>query len=178
MAAQGTAGPSTSQYLRYLILPQSGMFFLPALSLTVYYGPVLVLGALHWEKVATAAKSLGVTLPILINLPFALTTEPRHFLFGWPFLVTAIAVAVDKFWWRIAALAALWSQFWLPINIATWRASEADAALFPKQLWFMHFGFWMSSATFALNALLVAATAYLLWLKKRSLTSQPAGLGH
>jgi hypothetical protein len=99
-------------------------------------------------------------------MPFILTTEPRHFTFAWPFLVACVAKALDN-WPRhslivLAAWTLFWSQFWLPINYAPWSPGTADLQQFPKQIWYMHFGFWMHWTTYFAQGFLLLITAFTL----------------
>jgi hypothetical protein len=158
----GGGGGTPGLMAGYVLNPQSGQFFLPFVSLAVYWGPLVVMVALHWRSVAREARRLGIAWSIILGIPFALTTEPRHFLFAWPFLVAAAAKAVDACPRRFIVLSVLWSQFWLWINYAPWSAGTADYQQFPKQLFWGHYGFWMNFPVFAVQLTLVVLTALIL----------------
>ena len=168
-------GMDARTFIGFAIFPdQIGKFLLPFVALAIYFGPLMILAMLRWEDVSLEARRLGWGFvgAILLSLPLALVSEPRYFTLVWPFIATCAILATERFKLStttvvgIAILALLFSRAWLPINVAPWTGGEKEGLYeFPKQLWFMNFGFWMNWTTFLSQAVLLTLTG--LWLRRR-----------
>jgi hypothetical protein len=168
-------GMDARTFIGFAIFPdQIGKFLLPFVALAIYFGPLMILAMLRWEDVSLEARRLGWGFvgAILLSLPLALVSEPRYFTLVWPFISTCVILATERFKLStttivgIAILALLFSRAWLPINVAPWTGGETEGLYeFPKQLWFMNFGFWMNWTSFLAQAVLVTLAG--LWLRRR-----------
>lgn len=185
IANRNLANPNGfSQVLEWMVFPISGggRFLTPLVGLSVYWGPAFLLMVLLWRKVAAEVRRLGPGAMAVVSLhvPLGLVTEPRYILVGWPFAVTALALALEKanptrsLMYAFAALSVIASQFWLRINYRPWTGGDYEKFLeFPKQLFFMHYGAWMSWTTFLAQLPLVLLSAF--WLRS-ALHNQGAAL--
>jgi len=98
-----------------------------------------------------------------------LACEPRFMTAAWPFIVLVFVLTFEtmrttvSFKYVLSALTVLYAQFWMRFNLAPWSAPDsAGLKDYPKQLYFMHYGLWMSWWSFAIQfAALVLST---LWL--------------
>ena len=112
---------------------------------------------------------IGYTAVVAIHLALILAPEPRFVTLAWPFLVVGGVLALEStvktraFNWAFGILTILYAQFWLRINIAPWHGEMCDGLeVFPKQIYFMHFGLWMSSYAYAIY--LSVGVVSMLWL--------------
>jgi len=166
--------PSNVQYLlEFIMLPPSGMVLLPWITLTAFWGPLVLLLSLHWNECCIEARRLGpgIVAVLGLSLPLGLTCEPRFVTIAWPFLVLIVTLALERaitrryFKYVLTILIVIYSKFWLPINIVTWDANDyANILQFPKQLYFMHYGLWMSWTSYLLQVPLVLAST--IWLAR------------
>lgn len=157
-----------------LIAGQPGKFLLPFVSLAVYWGPVVLLLLLKWNEFCRASRRLGAGFVgvVALMLLLGLATEPRFITFGWPFLVLGLALVMDRtekpamFKYVLLFLIVVYGQFWMKLNLAPWVGEYNDSELleFPRQVYFMHFGMWMSWWSYLLQGLAVLLS--LFWLRK------------
>jgi len=160
--------------LIYLILfPQPGKHLLPFVTLASFWGPVVLLLMLFWNQFCIEARKLGpgVVAIIGISLILGLTGEPRFVTIGWPFLVLGIVLVLEvsstkpSFKYVFAVLVIVYAQFWIRLNYAPWLPPDfAGLQEFPKQLYFMHYGVWMSWLTYCIQ--LIALIFSAIWLRK------------
>jgi hypothetical protein len=150
-------GTSVRLLAHYILLsPQPGKFLLAFVAAPVFWGPLALLTMLLWKRVAAEAGQLGwgMTANLAAALPLALVAEPRFLTFAWPFVTLCTVRALEgrvgrAFAWRFVLLALIASKVWLPINGTAWTGPEtAGFAEFPKQIYFMNFGFWMNWSSF------------------------------
>jgi len=167
--------------IKLILLPQDGKFFLPMVSLAVFWGPLVLLLALRWGTFCVQARRLGpgVVAVIGISLLLGLVGEPRFLTLAWPFLVLGITLDLEgvrtraPFRCALVIITVVFSQFWLRINAAPWPQPDTEGILlFPKQLYFMHLGLWMSWWSYSVQGVLLVLTA--LWLR-RTLRGAPPG---
>lgn len=167
------ANPSSLAYLiRLVILPPEGKFFLPIVTLAVFWGPLVLLLLLYWKAFCVEARKLGagVVLIVGLTLPLGLVGEPRFLTIAWPFLVLGLVRALElsstrvSFNYVLSALTILLAQFWMRINFEPWpQPDNAGLLEFPKQLFFMHYGLWMSSLTYGIQLILLVLGTLLLY---------------
>jgi hypothetical protein len=179
-----TAG-SPAKVLWWITFPADGKFFLPVVTLVSYWGPLVLVALLRWRDFSVRIRSLGLgfVIVVCVVLPFSLTNEPRFLMNVWPFVVVGVALVINQdapgseFKWAFVVLTMLLSQFWLPINAVDWTGGDEEKLLeFPKQLWFMHLGFWMGwPAYIAQSVAFFLASAWLRWTMR--LRASPAGTG-
>jgi hypothetical protein len=100
-----------------------------------------------------------------------LVGEPRFLTTAWPFLVLVFVQAFEKmrvkasFKYAFAFLTVLFAQFWMKINLAPWPASPFEGIQdYPKQIYFMHYGLWMSWWSYCIQ--LVALILSAMWLHR------------
>ena len=104
--------------------------------------------------------------------------EPRFITLAWPLFVLCTTLALEgrasrRFAWTFVLLSLFASKLWLPINQAIWTGAEsADFDVFPRQIYFMNFGFWMSWTSFLPQA---AACLLLLGVFARSFAPYRTG---
>lgn len=176
IANPDVANPSSLKLIiEYSLLPpqQEGKFLLPIVSLAVFWGPVVLLLLLHWKAYCVEARKLGlgVVAVIGVSLPFGLVGEPRFLTIAWPFLVLGIVLALENkstkpsFKYVFALLTVLYAQFWIKLTITPWPEPDyAGLQDFPKQLYFMHYGLWMSWLSYVAQS--IALILSIVWLHK------------
>ena len=165
--------PSGLRYmLEFMLLPPPGKFLLPFVTLAVFWGPMLVLMVMYWKQCCMEIRRLGVGVMVAIALaiPLALANEPRFITIAWPFGVLAMTRALERarlrngFVGAFSLLAVLAAQFWLPINVSPWNPPDHAGLLeFPKQLFFMHYGLWMSWLSYSIQLPVILAGVLWLW---------------
>ncbi|MCA3230961.1 MAG: hypothetical protein INH06_01370 [Cupriavidus sp.] len=167
--------PSGIRYmLEYMTLPPPGKFLLPLVTLSVFWGPMLVLVVICWRQFSSEIRCLGpgVLGVVALAVPLGLANEPRFITVAWPFCVAGMAMALDRatlrsgFATAFVVLTLLSAQFWMPLNLAPWQPPDhAGLFEFPKQMYFMHYGLWMNWLSYGIQlpAILVGA----LWLRNR-----------
>jgi hypothetical protein len=161
--------PNSLHYLlEYFLLPPNGKFFLAIVTLAVFWGPMFLLLFLFWRQFSLEAQKLGpgFVAVIGISMPLGLACEPRYITVAWPFLVIGMTLAVERmkmrrsFYYVFAGLSVIWAQFWMKINLAPWLGHDQLGLLeFPKQIYFMHYGLWMSWTSYLIQfpALVISA---------------------
>ncbi|CAD6542189.1 hypothetical protein ACFQ3P_20695 [Paraburkholderia sabiae] len=161
------------QVLEWAVFPLNGegKFLLPLLTLTLTWGPAILLSVIYWPDVCVEVRKLGpgVMGVVAMTLPLGLVTEPRYVLGAWPFVVVALVLVLAKsklsrpFTIAFFALAILYAQFWLKLNLAPWTGGDGDGLLdFPKQMLFMHYGPWMSWPSYLIQLPIVVLSGILL----------------
>ncbi|MEX3954878.1 hypothetical protein [Trinickia sp. EG282A] len=165
---------SFSQVLEWVVFPLNGegKFLMPLVTLSVFWGPALLLMIIVWDQVCVELRRLGPGAMAIVglNMPLALVTEPRYVIGAWPFVITALVLALQKrkrrnsFPYAFLALSVASAQFWLPMNLRPWTGADVDGLLeFPKQLLFMHYGPWMSWSSYLIQLAVVLLSA--AWLR-------------
>lgn len=159
-----------------------GKFLIAFVTLTLVWGPAVMLLGLLWRPVAAKLRHLGpgaVGL-VALTLPLALPTEPRFVLGAWPLAVLALVLALEErrtaraFVIAFATLTVLLAKFWLPLNIAPWTGADDEGLLsFPKQMVFMHYGPWINSTMYALQAIGITLAGFWLHATVESRTPGP-----
>jgi len=164
--------PSNVQRLiEFMLLPPSGKFLLPLVTLTSFWGPLVLLLCYYWRECCIEARRLGpgVVAILFVSLPLCIASEPRFVTLAWPFFVLTLVLTLERSGamvpsrFALIALTIAYGQFWLPINIVSWQPPDFDGLLdFPKQLYFMHYGLFMSWASYFIQLLALVLSA--LWL--------------
>jgi len=156
---KSTSIPVISQLL-LIIQPPSGKFLLPYLSISIFWGPLVIVALAICFKYIQSTRDLGLgfTIVSIVNLALALTCEPRFITLGWPFFVLATVMALEKvsmtraFFLSYALITIVMSKIWLKINIYPWVGNDyVGISKLPKQLFFMNFGMWMNWWTYAIQ---------------------------
>ena len=156
-----------------MLLPPSGKILLPLVTLAAFWGPLVILLCLYWRECCVQARRLGpgVVGVLFISLPLGITGEPRLITVAWPFFVLTLVLSLEhskaivpsRF--ALMALTVAYGQFRLPINIVPWLTPDRDGRLeFPKQLYFMHYGPWMSWTSYLLQLPVILLSALWLYL--------------
>lgn len=165
---------SFSQVLEWLVFPLNGeeKFLMPLVTLSVFWGPALLLLIILWDRVSVELRRLGpgVMAVVGLNLPLGLVTEPRYVIGAWPFVITALVLVMQKtkrsvsFLFAFVFLSIASAQFWLPMNLRPWTGDDVEGLSdFPKQLLFMHYGPWMSWQSYLIQLPIVILGG--LWLR-------------
>lgn len=167
------ANPSSLFALvRAALFPAEGKLFMPLVSLIAFWGVCVLLALLHWRAFGRTIRTLGpgFAAAIVLAMLLGLVGEPRFLTTGWPFIVLGVAITLDhvraprSFLTVFVAGTLLLAQFWLPINIRSWPGGDFDdLLLFPRQLYFMHYGLWMGWPGYVGQAVAFAAISALLW---------------
>jgi len=166
---------SFAQTLELVLLPLNGegKFLMPLVTLTLFWGPTLLLLVICWKNVCVELRRLGpgVMAVVGMTLPLGLVTEPRFVLGAWPFVVLALVLVLERlrtsrsFMTAFFALSILYAQFWLKLNVAPWTGDDQGGLLdFPKQMLFMHYGPWMSWPSYFIQLPIVILSG--LWLRQ------------
>jgi hypothetical protein len=154
--------------IKFILLPQEGRYFLPIVSLAVFWGPLVILLVLYWNAFCAEARKLGTGGVVIIGITLFLgmVGEPRFLTLGWPFFVLVLVLALETsvtnstFKYVLSALTILYAQFWMKFNLAPWLPPDGAGLLeFPKQLYFMHYGLWMSWWAYGIQLILIVLSA-------------------
>jgi hypothetical protein len=152
--------------------PTEGLFLLPIVTLAAFWGPLILMLALNFNAFCCQCRLLGpgFVAVIAVHLLLGLLCEPRFFTVGWPFFVLGIVLAFESismkssFKFIFTIITVLCAQFWLKINYTPWLSADIlDLLTFPKQLYFMHYGLWMSSTTYLIQLFVFIFSA--IWLR-------------
>ncbi len=171
---------SLLQLILHALLPPEGKFFLPFVTLAVFWGPAMLLMIVCWKAFCVEARRLGpgVVAIMAMSMLLGLVGEPRFLTIGWPFFVLALVRTLERvrvnasFKYVFGALTIMYAQFWMRINVAPWSPSDYEGIQeYPKQIYFMHYGLWMNwwAYSFQLVALIISA----IWLYK-TMETKPA----
>jgi hypothetical protein len=170
----GVANPNSLNLLiNAALLPPEGKFLLPIVTLAVFWGPVVLLLLLYWKAFCTEARKLGPGFVAIIgiSLPLGLVGEPRFMTIAWPFLVLGLVLVLEvssmkaSFKYVLIVLTVLYAQFWMKLNLAPWLGGDSEGLQeFPKQIYFMHYGLWMSWWAYVIQFIALVISA--LWLHK------------
>ncbi|WP_144158596.1 hypothetical protein [Paraburkholderia sp. BCC1885] len=168
------SNPSNVQYLiEFILLPPSGKVLLPFVTLSAFWGPLVLLLCLFWKECCVEARRLGpgVVAVLGASIPLGIACEPRFITVAWPFFVLVLVLALERskattaLKCALAVLTIVFGQFWLQINIMQWLPPDYGGILtFPKQLYFMHYGLWMSWMSYLLQLPVVVLSA--IWLRR------------
>ncbi|MGO9016402.1 MAG: hypothetical protein ACLQF0_15635 [Dissulfurispiraceae bacterium] len=180
ISSPGIANPNSMlQLIKRVLVPGDdlhhlqGKFLLPIVTLAVFWGPVVLLLLLYWKAFCVEARKLGlgVVAIIAISLPLGLIGEPRFITIAWPFFVLGLVLALESsstkasFKYVLAALTVVYAQFWMKLNLAPWLPQDMAYPLkFPQQVYFMHYGLWMSWWAYFVQLTAVVLSA--IWLHK------------
>ena len=167
------SGGSLRGLIMGTLLPQEGKFLLPLVTLAVFVGPIMLLITLYWKAFCVESRRLGpgVVAIIGISMFLGLACEPRFITAAWPFFVLVFVLAFEtsstktSFKYVLFTLTILYAQFWMMFNLTPWSSSDYEGLQdYPKQLYFMHYGLWMSWRSYAIQ--LVALVFSTIWLRK------------
>lgn len=173
--------------LRQLVLPPWGKFLMPVVSLTVFWGPTVLLLLLNWRAFCVQCRKMGpgVVAVVGMSLPLGLSGEPRQLTLAWPFFVCGAVCAIERmhkgasFKYVYPILAILFGQFWMKFNLAPWPTGNENASgfEFPQQIFFMHYGLSMGWWAYFIQSGVVGLC--IVWLRRnvRS-TTRGASLEH
>jgi hypothetical protein len=144
------------------------------LSQVLYYGPAVILLVLLWRPMVREAQRYGTAavLGLTLGLFLSLCSEPRFSLVFFPLSLILLASVLDGQslgFGRLAALAGIGcflSKAWLPLNWAPWPPDEPfhyqDVFRFPMQAFFMNYGTWMTTPTYAIQAAVVVVATVII----------------
>ena len=162
--------------LHAFFIPPSGKLLLPFVTLAVFWGPVVLLLLLYWQAFCIVLRKFGpgIMAVVGLTLPLSLVTEPRYITAAWPFMVFGLVLALERshrrasFKYIFAILTVIYAQFWMKINLAPWPEPDYEWLLeFPKQIYFMHYGYWMSWPSYLIQLPIVILST--LWLRSTML---------
>jgi hypothetical protein len=144
------------------------------LAQVVFYGPAVILLVLLWRPIVRQAQRYGMAgvLVLTLGLFVSLCSEPRYPLVFYPLFLILLASVLDGQslgFGRLAALAGIGcflSKAWLPLNWAPWPPDEPfhyeDVFRFPMQVFFMNHGTWMTTFTYAIQAVVVVVATFII----------------
>lgn len=165
------AGPSTEQFIcEHTLAAIRGPLWGPVHHV-VYVGPIIVVAAVAWRRIAALANTWGpvCVLALALAIAFAAGSQSRQWLHLVPLLVTVTVAATDEMWTRgrvvaFAAVALAWSKVWLTIGYDTHEHWHQ----FPNQRFFMHYGPYASDTMYVVHLIGVALTSlFVVWLYTR-----------
>lgn len=170
----GIANPSSLLLLiKLILLPPEGKFLLPIVTLTVFWGPTVLLLLLYWKAFCVQARKLGPGVVAILgfSLFLGLVGEPRFMTIAWPFLVLGIVLSLEvsnkkaSFRYALTTLTVVYAQFWMRFNLAPWLPPDnAGLQEYPKQLYFMHYGLWMNWWAYIIQFVILILSS--IWLHK------------
>ena len=146
--------------------------FIFYLSHVIYYGPIILLTCLLWNRICriTHQFGIGLTLFMLMNVMLSLNSESRALIPFFPFVVAFAVMSTEElrwrssYYWSFAILCLLYSKIWLGIN-----AGNAGPW---KILYFMNFGPWMSNVMFITQGCFVFLTVAIIYFFTKKLFPQ------
>ena len=156
-----------------ILFPPKGKFLLPFVTLALFWGPLVLLLVMYWKAFTRQARKLGpgVMAIVAISITLGLVNEPRFLTIGWPFLVLGIVLVLEEsktkpaFKYVLLVLTILYAQFWMRLNLSPWMPPDYEGLQdYPKQLYFMHYGLWMSWLSYLIQLPVLVFSAY--WLNK------------
>ena len=131
----------------------------------VYFGPIVLVAAIAWRRIAAIAAAWGpaIVIALALILAFAAGSNSRQWNHLFPLLVALAVAATADSWtpWRTVAFGAIavaWSKIWLVIGYDTPLAWHE----FPNQRYFMNTGPYAADGPYFVH--LVAAIFTLLVL--------------
>ena len=163
-------GPSTAQFFcEHTLSAIRGPLWGPVHSV-VYWGPIVIVAALFWRRVAATAVAWGpgAVIAVALVVAFASGANSRQWNHLAPFFVAATVVATEELWTvrravMFGGLALAWSKVWLTLGydepLEFWE--------FPNQRYFMNQGPYASDAMYLVHLTAVAVTALALYLLLR-----------
>ena len=169
------AGPGGGGHLKILeltcMLPIQRPFIF-YLSHVIYYGPIILLTCLLWNRICRIIHQFGIglTLFVLMNIMLSLNSESRFLIPFFPFVVALTVKSTEElrwkssYYWSFAILCFLYSKVWLGIN-----AGNAGPS---KILYFMNFGPWMSNVMFITQGCFVFLTVAIIYFFAKKLFPQ------
>lgn len=133
-----------------------------------YYGPIIILIFLFWNKFKSELEnnSTGFKLLIILNTLFAINPVSRHLIAALPFFVIVLIVAkenvkFDKWFYILFSLfALLFSRFWFTINTGPFTGNYLD---YPDQRYFMADGQYTSIVSYLIQMSAAVIVAFVLW---------------
>ena len=165
-------GPSTAQFLcEHTLAALRGPLWGPVHHV-VYYGPLIAVAALAWNRVTRTAAGLGpgAVIVLAVTLAFAAGSNSRQWNHLVPFLFAMTIAATAPLWTVRRAICFLlvalpWSKLWLQIGydrpLAFWE--------FPNQRYFMNHGPYASDSMYLVHLVAaVVSTLVLGWILLRA----------
>jgi hypothetical protein len=157
--------------IKIIFFPPEGKILLPIVTLTSFWGPIILILIFNWREFSTKARQLGsgpVGI-IAISMILGLANEPRFLTIGWPFMVLGAVLMLEglklskSFKYLLLALTILYAQFWIRLNYTPWLPPDSEGLLdYPKQLFFMHYGVWMAWDSYFIQLIIFAITGIFL----------------
>ena len=170
----------TLEALLYLRV-REGLFLLPVIAHSVYYGPIFILFVILWRKVAETAIELGPGFAVAISLFVVLSvfSESRFSFMLWPFAVAAVVKAfsashVTRLMTGLVVITAVaYSKAWYRINQGEWQPPDHLALdQWPKSAYFSHLGPWMSVEHYTAQCLVVGTLFFLFAVALRNASGE------
>jgi hypothetical protein len=167
--------PSGLMVLFRALFDPLGRPFVGIISSVMFLGPAVVFLLLRFRAFAEEMRQYGpgYFAVVAITTLLALPGEPRFVICGWPFVIGPLAKVAEqplgiRFRETFFALTILLGQWWLPLTVTTWRGGDYERLLeWPKQLYYMHFGLWLSTSAYLVDVGLVFLCLLLI---RRSLS--------
>lgn len=173
VSAIGTRGegPSGAQFLcEHTLAALRGPLWGPVHHV-VYFGPILIVAAMFWKRIARVANDLGpgAVIALAMTLGFVAGSNSRQWNHLLPLLVAMTIAATEPRWTArraiyFAAVALPWSKLWLTIGYdrhVFWLE-------FPNQRYFMNHGPYASDAMYLVHLAAAAISALVLGLMLRT----------
>ena len=162
---------SAMNLIKAILFPPEGKILLPLVTLTSFWGPLILLLIFNWHAFCKKARGLGsgVVGVIAISLILGLANEPRFLTIGWPFMVLGVVLMLEEFIltkpfkYLLLSLTILYAQFWIRLNYAPWLPPDGEGLLdYPKQLYYMHYGLWMAWGSYLIQLIIFTISGILL----------------
>lgn len=136
----------------------------------VYFGPIMIVAALSWRRIASTAAAWGpaAVLALALALAFAAGGNSRQWNHLVPFVVAAtIAVTHTRWTWQrvraFAVLALVWSKVWLTIGYDRHR----NWLEWPNQRYYMNHGPYATDTMYLVHLGAAAVTGALIYVMLR-----------
>lgn len=150
---------------------------LTIVALSVYFGPMMLIGVMRFREVLQTARELGLgffAVMTLFALLLTIMTETRQLMNFLPFAVVVIALMMDKMAlkpWAVALISltsVVCSKIWLTMNFTGMQEQAANIqngsfSAFPLQWYFMNHGPWMSMTAFLLQGVIALCCCGMFW---------------
>lgn len=172
-------GVSFAEYFGWISLGNAAKPLYSFISHMVYYGPVVFVVALFWEKISLNIKQwgAGLTCFFLFNLLQLIDPESRHLIFFFPFVLTVTFFSLKEYkisnlFLTIYVLISLgFSKCWFVINteeftVALNRYSPDFTYMFNPgmQRYCMSSGSYMSFTSYIIQGVFVLLSCCMLYI--------------
>lgn len=147
--------------------------FIFGLAHVLYYGPIILLTFILWQRISEKAHSFGygMTFTLILTLILSLSSESRQIINFFPLVLVVTVKAVEtlnwqtQYFWVFAFVSLLYSKLWLRFNNVPLPLKDAQRHFqeFPWQKFFSSVGYQMSLNMYFIQGAIVFVTGILYY---------------